>query len=265
MIQIFNEDLFNKHIKHKKIQFPSGEIGVDIMGEICLDISKIKIVADISGTPDEIVELFLVIDAVKNIHKNRITLELPYIPFGRQDRHTTKTSAFSLKVFADIINGFALDEVKTLTPHSNVSELLINNLKVEEPLQELATFIKHNSLCRDAVIVAPDAGAEKRAYVMAAAVGIKDVYVCSKRRNAVTGEIVCMVAPVIPSGCNIIVVDDICDGGTTFIELEKVLPRDRKSLSLFVSHGIFSKGMGVLHKYDFVHAVNLVEGINRDV
>ena len=123
-------------ISHKTFRFPSGEMGVDLVTapESCA-IGDIRISGKIC-TPDEIFELFLTLDVLKNKYKNsKIHLDIPYIPFGRQDRHTTNESSFSLKVFALLLNTFNIDKITTLTPHSNVSELLINNLEINEPTE----------------------------------------------------------------------------------------------------------------------------------
>jgi len=213
------------------------------------NVDEVEIRADIT-TPDECFELFMVIDAVKNMvagYKNAnyitnhipIKLFLPYVPFARQDRYTTTTGTFSLKIFADILNSFNLDLVKVSDVHSNVAELLINNI-------DTSKSPSYNRIIKDkqnVVVIAPDAGAEKRAYAFAEKYGIEHVAVCSKRRNAKTGEIIGYSLPQdLPEDKHLIVVDDMCDGGRTFIELAKKLPINRKSLSLIVTHGIFSKG-----------------------
>ena len=254
-VTLYNENE-SRPLRYEEIEFPSGEIGIEFEGVATIH-SFAEIYAEVVA-PHDIMKLFLIIDALKKQHKGKIKLILPYIPFGRQDRYTTDTSSFSLKVFANMLNSFELNQIDTMTPHSNVSGLLINNLRVIEPTVEIVEYYEDFD-AKETVIVAPDAGAEKRAYLLAHALGVEDVYVCSKRRNARTGEIIGMVAPEIPVRKHIIVVDDICDGGRTFIELAKVLPDEdnRISLDLFVTHGIFSKGRDVLFDagYDDVYAV----------
>ena len=250
---IITKTLNNKNqydVDYKKFYFPSGEMGIEFTEDALhtlYDVAVIEIVAQIT-TPDEIIELMLINDALRNMLKNnncddvQFRLSLPYIPFGRQDRHTTSTSPFSLKVFADMLNSCKFDDVVTFDPHSNVSELLINNLHISSSFPR--HYFKEKS--EDTIIIAPDAGAEKRAYKYAECYKFTDVVVCSKKRNAVTGEIMGYQTPVIEDDKHLIVIDDICDGGRTFIELAKKLPEKRKSLTLIVSHGIFSKGRQVL-------------------
>lgn len=254
-------------IKYTKIQFPSGEIGIELVDDFHWTEGEDYnvYVAALVCKPADIMELFLVLDAVKHRFKTSdVVLNLPYIPFGRQDRYTTDTSSFSLKIFADILNSFELKEINTTTPHSNVSGLLINNLKELPDIGSLCEFLTRNKImscapsasCKNTIVISPDAGAEKRAYTYAEKIKADEVVVCSKRRDPKTGEILGMTSPPIPENKHLVVIDDICDGGRTFIELAKIMPKNRKSLLLYVTHGIFSKGRQVLFDagYDHVHA-----------
>lgn len=256
---------------YDKWYFPSGEMGIelkeDIVGtfECSTSLNKyhIRLTAEITS-PDDIFELLLVTNVLKKWCV--ITLFLPYIPFGRQDRHTTEGSPFSLKVFANLINAQGYHKVTTRTPHSNVSELLIDNLAViEDDLNYVG--VTHALLEKeDTVFIAPDAGAYKRVLKLAEIYEIPNISVGNKRRNPSTGEILGMEVSHIPENKHLVVIDDICDGGRTFIELAKVLPEKRKSLTLYVTHGIFSKGRDVLCEagYDnIVCASNFIEERGR--
>lgn len=237
--------------------FPSGEPGVAIEDKFDKDIfSAIQIHAECYDS-DSIMKLFLLLDALKEATDKytEFHLVLPYIPFGRQDRYTDKGTSFSLKVFANMLNSFNLDGVLTFSPHSNVSKVLINNLQTCEPDLKFKEFFKD---LKNPVLVAPDLGAEKRIHeYLKAFEKPVPIVVCLKDRDPTTGEIKGIKVPDVPEGADLIVVDDICDGGRTFIELAKYLPENRESLSLFVTHGIFSKGRDVLEEagYDNVHCV----------
>ena len=256
-------------IPFKQFVFPAGEIGVEFE-EDALEYTGTEIiyVHAIISTPLEITQLALLVNAAKHMYPDsKFVLQIPYIPFGRQDRHTTPTTSWSLKVMADLINSMEFDEVITFTPHSNVTELLINNITplefYEDPtgncsisqFEHMISYVVGSE--KPPVFIAPDAGAEKRVYEVAKHYDFEEVYVACKKRNAVTGEIYGYSVPTdIPEGRDLVVVDDICDGGRTFIELAKKLPKNRKSLKLYVTHGIFSKGKNVLLDagYDDVRA-----------
>lgn len=71
-----------------------------------------------------------------------------------------------------------------------------------------------------------------------------DFVAAAKVRDQLTGEITGLSMPDIESGLSILVVDDICDGGRTFTELASLIKKyEPKKLVLYVSHGIFSKGI----------------------
>jgi ribose-phosphate pyrophosphokinase len=104
----------------------------------------------------------------------------------------------------------------------------------------------------EAALVAPDAGARKRVQTLAKQLGGLPVVFAEKVRDTRTGEIVATsIVGELPNR-NLLVVDDICDGGRTFIELAAALKDKQaaqgldKPLFLYVTHGIFSKGLDVL-------------------
>ena len=101
---------------------------------------------------------------------------------------------------------------------------------------------------------APDAGAAKKTQAVVAAFAHKGVTVesrfCSKIRDPKTGEITKTVAPDDITHKKLLLIDDICDGGRTFIELAKLLKQNGAAeLYLYVTHGIYSKGLDVLRPY----------------
>jgi ribose-phosphate pyrophosphokinase len=264
---------FNTHkIPYKTFLFPSGELGVEVleMDESFLMISaghstafprQVSIYAELV-TVQDIFTFLLVMNVLKNRYKREFILNLPYIPFARQDRHTTPNTPFSLKVFADLINALDFKEVYLTTPHSNVAGLLIKNSVVMDVEDWITSFLIRNfgndswsydpkvNFNKNIVFIAPDVGADKRVFSLAQRCGVSEVITCLKKRNPANGEIEGLTVPVIDNyRKHFIVVDDICDGGRTFIELAKALPVGRLppttsdgSISLLVTHGIFSNG-----------------------
>jgi ribose-phosphate pyrophosphokinase len=84
-----------------------------------------------------------------------------------------------------------------------------------------------------------------------------------KERDLTNGEIVRTVVDIpshIPDSAIYLVVDDICDGGRTFVELAKAIPEEKRShLHLLVTHGIFSQGLDVLRQYySEISCINLM-------
>lgn len=252
---------------YKKWYFPSGEMGVQIYKDSYQFPMSGTLYAEIS-TADDIMELMLVADALSHIVNMGLwTLELPYIPYGRQDRVTAPGTAFSLQVLGCMLDQFGFAAVETWTPHSKVSEDVFITLRTHEPVAELQTILKRMGILTNANLcfIAPDKGAVERVVDMAKALGVKQVYFAEKTRDPSTGQITAYAIEGVPEDSHLVVVDDICDGGRTFVELAKMLPTKRKSLSLFVTHGIFSNGREVLTDAGYDHIFSVFNFLEREI
>ena len=192
-------------------------------------------------TSEELFSLQFIVEALRAQSKGiSIKLLLPYMPYSRQDRRCNHGEAFSLKVFANYLNSLEFDSVETWDAHSDVTGALVNNLKHVTRAGIISTkpavFFKKFS-----PLVSPDAGAVKKAYYDAANAGIPTVIKADKERDVTTGKI--LSTSVYADSCHgdLLITDDICDGGRTFIELAKVLKAEgADSITLFVTHGIFA-------------------------
>lgn len=239
-------------------KFPGGEVRIRVNTDK-LPPGHIHIKAVILSS-DEIMGLIMLTDAVRRMGATSIRLTMPYIPYARQDRVCSPGDSFSLAAFAGIINSLLFDSIIVYDPHSPVSVDLIERcvvLKQGDLLlkhKEAAGFIQ-NSISQGipTYLVAPDKGAVTRTSETANLFPGIGVIFADKTRDPKTGAITGMrVLDAYTSKIeksNLIVVDDICDGGRTFIELGKVLAEyNPQSLNLYVTHGIFSQGLEVLQK-----------------
>lgn len=190
-----------------------------------------------------ILELMLYGDAVTRIGSMIGTLTIPYVPFGRQDRVNTQGEPLSIAVMAKIINDLHAERVVITDPHSDVTPALINNCVV---IPQHEVFKRYFPLTGKVILISPDGGALKKIYHLAKLTGL-DVIECSKKRNVKTGEIIGTTVPVDDlTGLTCVIVDDICDGGHTFVGLSKVLwAHKARKVILMVTHGFFTKGLQV--------------------
>lgn len=194
-----------------------------------------------------------VADALEERGKKIKTLVLPFVPGARQDRlNPVGDFLFTAKSVARTINERKFDRVVLLDPHSNVITGLIDRADV----YPFASIVGNYNSNYDAII-APDAGAGARAREFAdlmskvAGRGI-EVIQAHKTRNVETGQLSGFEVSV-KRGKNYLVVDDICDGGGTFVGLGNKILEQGATADLFVTHGIFSKGTEKLNKiYDVV-------------
>ena len=242
-------------IKYEQFVFPGGEVQVRILAE---RIKRPIITANILDSEDLMTLLLLsnALDKYKPINKKLI---LEYIPYSRQDRVCYKGEAFSLEVFAQLINSMNFNEVRLTDPHSNVAELLINNAAVT-PINLILGTVTPD------LVVCPDQGAIKRTeqfcyindlpYIQA--LKVRDPKTGNILRTEVLGDV---------ENKTVLIVDDICDGGRTFIELAKVLyEKKAKEVNLQVTHGLFSKTKTPLYEakirninafYDYSEKINV--------
>lgn len=233
----------------KSFTFNGGERHIQINQEGIPDvINSIKVIS-LPKNSDDIMDLMLLVDAakrLKNANKPRLVIEMCYFPFARQDRVCNPGESFSLGVFAKMINSLGADKVIISDPHSDVTPALIENSVVEDQCNCYIHCI-HNHL-KNQILVCPDAGAEKKIMTIAKERGLQVIH-ARKVRDTATGNIVetSVDSSLDYTGMDLIIIDDICDGGRTFIELAKVLRANHKpaSISLHVTHGIFSQGKDV--------------------
>lgn len=188
-----------------------------------------------------IIQLALLLDEVNGFKP--ITLDCPFLQYGRQDKETTNTSCFALEAFCRLFSGIA--ELRTFDAHNpsffENKDICPFNFVNTLPYKEIEAIIDSEAID---LIVYPDKGASSRypqlsaKYKWAAA---------DKLRDQLTGEINGIKIDSVTMGSRILVVDDLCDGGRTFIELAKVLKEQYPAeMMLYVSHGIFSKGIDCL-------------------
>lgn len=230
-------------ITYSKLIFSGGEVQVKLTYRP-LGFDYIWIEALLFNSND-IMELFLLTDAIRRqyVHeKPPIKALIPYFPYARQDRVCAKGESLSLSIMASLINSQDYAVVEVWDAHSDVSLAMLNNVINVHQSSFLHLVPKDN-----VVLVSPDAGAIKKTSEAAKAYGLPMV-IASKIRDVNTGEITGTEVHSEHIGDkDFLIVDDLCDGGKTFVELAKKLePLTNGKIKLYVTHGIFSKGLDVL-------------------
>ncbi len=233
----------------KFFTYPAGELNCRIPGLPKGLDSEIVIKAHMR-TPDSLVRLMLAGEILhRSFRGGKADLVIPYFPYGQQDRVMRRTESFSLRAAAQFIGEFRFSSVVCCDPHSDVLPALVDGIRPVTQLEIIKQFPwMSNTLCGpNIVLVSPDAGAAKKTQAIADHFGC--VVLCGvKHRNTQTGEIVSSSLPEAykANGRDAVIVDDICVGGRTFVELAKILKRAGAArIFLYCTHGIFSKGLGV--------------------
>jgi ribose-phosphate pyrophosphokinase len=170
-------------------------------------------------------------------------LILPYVPGARQDRaNPSGDVGFMLATVARLINSYGFMEVVVADPHSPKVNELINNV-VEFPLVNIYAHLWKGYTG----VISADKGGLERA-TLAAKVLDKPLYQGAKVRDEATGKLTGFAVEPLEEGGHYLVVDDICDGGGTFLGLGEKIREQGAYADLFVTHGIFSKGTDDLKK-----------------
>lgn len=255
----------------KSFDFSGGEVQVRVE-PIPEDVREVTIESDIRS-PRDLIETALTLNAVGNSFcpDYKIRLIVRYLPYSRQDRACAKGEAFSLGVILPFLtaNLVAGDTLVTWDVHSGVAQDIFRDRKIPANFCNvtaadlLESLINDNGIFMDpdTIVISPDKGAVDRATEVKKKLGLSSVVYASKVRDPGTGEILRTEIPdyISYEGKPLLIVDDICDGGRTFIELAKVLREKKPSrIDLYVTHGIFSKGFEVFDDLiDFFYVANL--------
>ena len=171
--------------------------------------------------------------------KFRSTLRIKYLPYGRQDKIVSNDTTFALRSFAKALNALKFEEVVIHDPHSQLAIQWIENSRDVYPIDEVD---KAMELTLSTMMCFPDKGAMakyKHLYPRPYTYG-------EKVRDQITSKILKyeLKNPSSVHEENVLIVDDICDGGATFVILAReLLANGAKEVNLFVTHGIFSKGL----------------------
>ena len=230
----------------EEIVFPGGELHFALDKK---DIVETFVVSAKLRNASDIIKLILVTNILNQFKgKGQLSLYMPYSPYARQDRVANSGEPLSIKAFAQIINSLGYQTVHIIDPHSDVTIALIENalssLNIETLLKKVVPEYETMT------VIAPDAGAYKK---LSKIIKSTPIVQCTKHRDTLTGKLSNLMIHTEEdlSGKDLIVVDDICDGCGTFIMLAEELKKkyQPKSLSLYVTHGIFSKGLDVLKPY----------------
>lgn len=233
----------------KTVLFPDGQPHVQILN--IDEGDDVRVIVSLTSAA-KLLQLLMAANAIAHAFAKKKELVIPYLMAARYDRIMQPGDSFDLQVVAQLINSLQFEKVYLLDVHSYVSSALIHNC-----ITISNEFLVKEYKREHSVLICPDAGAAKKvpAYLTLNP-HLKDVVYCTKHRDLATGKLTLKVQE--PEKClnrNCIIIDDICDGGATFLAIAgQIAP---KHLTLMVTHGIFSKGFTALEeKFDEIITSN---------
>ena len=237
-----------KEIEFQSFIFSGGEPHIKIKPDF--DVLETITITHRINSFNDFGMLILAVDALKRMGVKLINVFIPYFPGARQDRVMIAGEPLSVKVYADILNGLKLNKITVFDAHSEVTPALLDNCEVISNHAFIAEVLK--KIGNDVKLISPDGGALKKIYKVSEYLGGIDVVECSKSRDVKTGKLSGFkVYDDNLQGMDCLIVDDICDGGGTFVGLaEELKNKNAGKLYLAVSHGIFNKGFEAMNAFE---------------
>ena len=246
MIKINGEKIEFKH-------FPNGEL-IFNKKDIHVGYAKIEIRYESDSELMQLYYLKLYLDE----RKIESELFIQYMPYSRMDRDNDDY-AFTLKYVSKFINSLGFKWVSVLEPHSDVTcALLDNSIAVSHTPKYINKILREINL-DNVYLFYPDAGAQKRYSKELSHQSI----VGFKSRNFTTGEIDYFeIVGKVENPDTVIIVDDLCSRGGTFIESAKELRKvGFKNVYLFVTHCENNIYNGEIFKTDLINHVYTTDSI----
>lgn len=217
-------------MKYERVKYPDGGVYVKVSDfanpiiterintyEDLFFIKSLKEVCDYNGVED-------------------VVLNIPCLFQQQHDRRFSENESFELKIVADFINSCHFKKVNVYHPHSDVSQIAINNFKAIDNREFVIKVLE--DIARTPILLSTDAGSYKWINKLADVIEFPgEVYGANKSRDLVTHKLTQVIDRQDFEGKDIIVLDDLCVFGGTFVGLAKLLKeRNVGKLYLGVSH-----------------------------
>ena len=245
------------------------EIGENVRGSEVFVIQSICKTANGKSVNDALMELLLMIDALRRPSAARITAVIPYYGYAKQDKKTKGREPISAKVVANVLKITGTKRIVTMDLHAaqiqGFFDMPVDNLMA---MPVLCNYLKKEKLCDDRiVVVSPDAGGVHRAELFAKRLNSSLAIVFKRRPEPDVSEVTDIVGDV--DGKIAVVVDDmISTGGTLAKAAEAIKARGATKVYTVASHGIFAgDAVSVLEKSEIEKVVvtNTIPLVDSDL
>jgi len=193
-------------------------------------------------TNDNLMELLIMMDALRRASAHRVTAVIPYFGYARQDRKPGPRSPISAKLVANLITRAGADRVLTVDLHAGqiqgFFDIPTDNLFAAPTM---VRDIKDRGISENVMVVSPDVGGVVRARAFAKRLDAPLAIVDKRRERAGESEVMNIIGDV--RGRNCVLLDDIVDsGGTLCNAADALLAKGAASVSAYITHGVLSGG-----------------------
>jgi ribose-phosphate pyrophosphokinase len=220
-------------------RFSDGEVTVEIQQNVrARDVFVVQ--PTCTPTNEHLMELLIMVDALKRASARRITAVMPYFGYARQDRRPRSTRVpISAKVVANMLEAIGVERLLTMDLHADqiqgFFDIPVDNIYASPVL---LTDVKSKNY-KDVVVISPDIGGVVRARALAKQLGC-DLAIIDKRRAAANvSEVMHVIGEI--DGRNCVIMDDMIDTAGTLVKAAEVLKsRGARSVFAYCTHPVFS-------------------------
>jgi ribose-phosphate pyrophosphokinase len=220
-------------------RFSDGEVTVEIQQNVrARDIFVVQ--STCQPTNENLMELFIMVDALKRASAGRITAVMPYFGYARQDRRPRSTRVpISAKVVANMLEAVGVNRVLTMDLHADqiqgFFDIPVDNIYASPVLLADLKTKGYDNL----IVVSPDVGGVVRARALAKQLNC-DLAIIDKRRPAANvSEVMHVIGEIENRNC--VIMDDMIDTAGTLVKAAEVLKeRGAKSVYAYCTHAVFS-------------------------
>ena len=236
--------------------FPDGEIGLQILENV--RNKDVFLLQSVARRPNHyLMELLIMIDALKRASARSVAVILPYYPYARQDRKDRGRVPITAKLVANLLEKAGVTRLLTMDLHTEqiqgFFDIPVDNLYAR-PL--FVRAIRESGLS-DIVVVSPDVGSNKMARKFAEDLKTDLAIVDKRRINAERVEATALIGDV--EGKNVVMVDDICSTGTTLKAAAHVCKQaGAKTITICVSHALMMSNPLESPEIDQIYLTNTV-------
>lgn len=219
-------------------RFSDGETWVEIQENVRgMDVFVIQPTANPAN--EHLMELLIMIDALKRSSADRITAVMPYYGYGRQERKVQPRTPISAKLVADLLTAAGADRILSMDLHAGQIQGFFNI--PFDHLYSMPILLDHirEQIGENIVIVAPDAGGAERARAYAKRLACPLALIDKRRPQPNVTEVMHVIGSV--EGANAVIVDDMVDtGGTLARSVEALKQKGASTVHAYCTHGVLS-------------------------
>nr|HET7857995.1 ribose-phosphate pyrophosphokinase [Caldimonas sp.] len=225
--------------KAKVARFSDGEVDVEIEQNVrARDIFVVQ--PTCRPTNENLMELCIMVDALKRASARRVTAVIPYFGYARQDRRPRSTRVpISARVVANLLEAVGVERLLTMDLHADQIQGFFNIPVDNIYASPVLLSDLQSKRYEDLVVVSPDVGGVVRARALAKQAGCELAIIDKRRPKANVSEVMHVIGEI--EGRNCVIMDDMIDTAGTLVKAAEVLKeRGAKKVFAYCTHAVFS-------------------------